>query len=466
MAENRTYSHPYIPNTVPEVRDAMLKEIGLTSMDQLHDAIPDSLKLDRRMNLPPAMNEYELRRHIDSLLAKNKHGADYLNFLGAGCWQHFIPAVCDEINQRSEFVTAYAGEPYEDHGRFQALFEYQSLLAELVDMDVVNVPTFDWAQAASTAIRMAGRITGRKTALLPRSVDPDKAAIISNYCTPVMDIQFIEIDQVTGRMDLDDLRSKLSDDVAAVYFENPGYLGIIEDQGAEISGLAHGVNAVSIVGVDPISLGVLEPPGRYGADIICGDLQPLGMHMNYGGGQAGFIATRDEEKYVMEYPSRLFGIVPTEVEGEYGFGDVAYERTSFALREKGKESVGTQTALWGITAGVYLSLLGPAGMQEVGSTIIQKSHYAVKKLSDIPGVSLRFEGAFFKEFVVDFNDTGLSVAEINRRLMEEGIFGGKDLSAGYPEWGQCALYCVTEIHTQSDLDRLVAALRSIACTSL
>ncbi|OPG97256.1 glycine dehydrogenase (aminomethyl-transferring) [Chryseobacterium mucoviscidosis] len=466
MAHNKTYAHPYIPNTVPEVRDAMLKEIGLTSMEQLHDAIPDSLKLQREMDLPPAMNEYELRRHIDGLLAKNKHGGDYLNFLGAGCWQHFIPAVCDEINQRSEFVTAYAGEPYEDHGRFQALFEYQSLLAELVDMDVVNVPTFDWAQAASTAIRMAGRITGRKIVLLPRSVDPDKAAIIRNYCTPVMDIQYVDIDQVTGRMDLNDLRSKLSDDTAAIYFENPGYLGIIEDQGAEISELAHKINAVSIVGVDPISLGVLEPPSRYGADIICGDLQPLGMHMNFGGGQAGFIATRDEEKYVMEYPSRLFGIVPTKVEGEYGFGDVAYERTSFALREKGKESVGTQTALWGITAGVYLALLGPNGMQEVGSTIIQKSHYAAKQISRIPGVSLRFEnGTFFKEFVVDFNDTGLTVDEINQRLMETGIFGGKDLSSSYPAWGQCALYCVTETHTQADLDRLVDALRSIVSTS-
>ncbi|KOY14508.1 aminomethyl-transferring glycine dehydrogenase subunit GcvPA [Paenibacillus xylanivorans] len=466
MADNKIYAHPYIPNTVPEVRDAMLKEIGLTSMEQLHDAIPDSLKLQREMDIPPAMNEYELRRHIDGLLAKNKHGADYLNFLGAGCWQHFIPAVCDEINQRSEFVTAYAGEPYEDHGRFQALFEYQSLLAELVDMDVVNVPTFDWAQAASTAIRMAGRITGRKIVLLPRSVDPDKAAIIRNYCTPVMDIQYVDIDQATGRMDLNDLRSKLSDDTAAIYFENPGYLGIIEDQGAEISELAHKINAVSIVGVDPISLGVLEPPSRYGADIICGDLQPLGMHMNFGGGQAGFIATHDEEKFVMEYPSRLFGIVPTEVEGEYGFGDVAYERTSFALREKGKESVGTQTALWGITAGVYLSLLGPVGMQEVGSTIIQKSHYAAKQMSLIPGVSLRFEnGTFFKEFVVDFNETHLTVDQINQRLMETGIFGGKDLSLSYPGWGQCALYCVTETHTQADLDRLVDALRSIVSTS-
>ncbi|MDQ8737101.1 hypothetical protein RCO25_21790 [Paenibacillus sp. LHD-38] len=188
-----------------------------------YEWIPDSLKLRREMNLPPAMMEHELRRHIDGLLAKNKHGAAYLNFLGAGCWQHFIPAICDEVNQRSEFVTAYAGEPYEDHGRFQSLFEYQSLMAELVDMDVVNVPTFDWAQAASTAIRMAGRITGRTVALLPKSVDPDKVMIIHNYCTPVMELQFVEIDAMTGRIDLDDLRSKLSSETAAVYFENPGY---------------------------------------------------------------------------------------------------------------------------------------------------------------------------------------------------------------------------------------------------
>jgi len=440
----------------------MLKEIGLDSIDRLHDAIPDSLKLNRPMDLPPALSEYELRRHIEGLLKSNKHGADCLNFLGAGCWQHFVPAVCDEINQRSEFVTAYAGEPYEDHGRFQALFEYQSLMAELVDMDVVNVPTFDWAQAASTAIRMAGRITGRRVALVPRSVDPDKALIIANYCTPVMEIRYVDFDPATGKLDLNDLRAKLSDEIAAVYIENPGYLGVIEDRGAEISELAHGIGAVSIVGVDPISLGVLQPPSAYGADLVCGDLQPLGMHMNYGGGQAGFIATRDEETYVMEYPSRLFGIVPTEVEGEYGFGDVAYERTSFALREKGKESVGTQTALWGITAGVYLAIMGPAGMQEVGETIMRKSQYAAAKLAAVPGVSVRFgETAFFKEFVVDFNGTGLTVAEINRRLAENGIFGGKDLSGAFPAFGQCALYCVTEIHSQADLDRLAEAVGRI-----
>jgi len=458
--ENRKRrSHPYIPNTVPEVQQAMLADIGVDCIEDLFDAIPESLRFKGSMNLPEALGEYELQRHIEGTLAKNKTAKQNLNFLGAGCWQHYVPVVCDEINQRSEFVTAYAGEPYEDHGRFQALFEYQSLMAELVDMDVVNVPTFDWAQAASTSLRMAGRITGRNEVLLPGNMDEDKFLIIRNYLSPELTCIRVGFSEVTGLLDLDELKRKIGENTAAVYFENPTFLGVIESQGAEISAIAHGAGALSVVGVDPISLGVLKPPSQYGADIVCGDLQPLGIRMNYGGGQSGFIATRDEPKFVMEYPSRLFGIVPTEVEGEYGFGDVAYERTSFALREKGKESVGTQTALWGITAGVYLALLGPYGMQEVGQTIMQKSHYAAQRLAEIPGVTVRFGSAFFKEFVVDFNGTGKTVKDIHDSLLEQGIFGGKDLSASHPALGQSALYCVTEIHTQSDLDALAGAVR-------
>ncbi|KMY54445.1 glycine dehydrogenase [Bacillus sp. FJAT-27231] len=454
--------HPYIPNMVPEVKEEMLKEIGAQSTMELYSCIPEELHFKKDMNIPEALTEYELRRHVEGLLSKNISANEYLNFLGAGCWQHFVPAVCDEVNQRSEFLTAYAGEPYEDHGRYQALFEYQSLLAELVDMDVVNVPTFDWGQAAATSIRMAARITGRKKILLASTVAPERSKIVVNYGSPELEFDFVGFEENTGLLDLDDLTSKLSNDTAAIYFENPSYLGFIESQGAEISKLAKKHGALMVVGVDPISLGVLAPPSQYGADIVCGDLQPLGMHMNYSGGHAGFIATRDEEKFVNEYPSRLFGIVPTVKEGEYGFGDVAYERTSFALREKGKESVGTQTALWGITAGVYLSLLGPNGMYELGQTIMQNSQYAVKQINKIPGIKgSRLSSPFFKEFIIDFNDTGLSVETINKKLLEKKIFGGKDLSKEFPEYGQSALYCVTEVHTQDDLNQLINALKEI-----
>lgn len=457
-------NHPYIPNSAEEVQKEMLKEIGVESLEDLHEEIPEELKLKSNMNFPkPYKSEYELKRGIGKILSKNKTCKDYINFLGAGCWQHYVPAICDEVNSRSEFLTAYAGEPYNDHGRFQTLFEYESLVGELVDMDVVNVPTFDWPQAAATSIRMASRITNKKEALVVGTIDKEKLLIIKNYCDPGIEIILVDYDKDTGRMDLEDLKSKVSENTAAVYFENPSFLGFIEDQGQVISDIAHEAGAISVVGVDPSSLGVLAPPSHYGADIICGELQPLGIHMNYGGGQSGFISTRDEEKFVLEFPSRLFGVAPTTIEGEYGFGDIAYERTSFGnLREKGKEFVGTQTGLWGITAGVYLSLMGPEGMYELGQNIMQKSQYAIDELNKIKGVKgSRFNSVNFKEFVIDFNDTGKTVEEINEKLLEKGIFGGKNLSKDFPELGQCGLYCVTEIHLKEDIDKLVNSIREI-----
>jgi glycine dehydrogenase subunit 1 len=463
MAKNKFGVHPYIPNSVPEVQAEMLREIGAASVEELYATIPERLRLKRAMNLPePLLSEVELKKHVEAVLSRNTSCRDYLSFLGGGCSQHDVPAVCDEINQRSEFLTAYAGEPFEDHGRFQALFEYESLMGELLDMDVVNVPTFDGAQAASTSIRMASRITGRSHALVSDTVSPDRLLVIRNYCRSDLKIEAVRHCPVTGRVDLKDLKGKISKATAAVYFENPSYLGCVDDQGEKISDLIHQAGGISVVAVDPISLGVIEPPSHYGADIVCGDIQPLGIHMHFGGGHGGFIATRDEERFVREYPSRLFGIEETAVEGEYGFGDVLYERTSFADRDKSKEFVGTAAALWGITAGVYLSLMGPKGMQEIGKSIMQKSQYAAKRLWELRGASLSFpEAVFFKEFVVDFNKTGKSVKTINAALLREKIFGGVDLSEQFPEMGQAALFCVTEIHTKEEIDRLAESLKKI-----
>ena len=454
-------NHPYIPNSSPQIRSIMLKYLGLDSYDELHSDIPEEIKLKERLKLPEAIvSEHELRRHVERILAKNKSARELVSFLGGGCAEHFIPAVCDEINGRGEFLTAYGGESYNDFGRFQTLFEYQSLVAELVGMEVVNVPTMDWGQAAATSLRMASRLTKRRKALIAGTISPERLAIMRNYCAPDMQLELLEYNSATGKLDINDLKSKISNDTACVYFENPSYLGFIEPQGKMISALAHVNGAVSVVGVDPISLGVLAAPPEYGADIVCGDLQPLGIHMNYGGGQSGFIASRDEERYVMEYPSRLFGICPTSEPGEYAFGDVAYDRTSFGHhRHEAKEYVGTQTALWGITAGVYLSLMGPKGMREVGETILQKAAYARTGLSKLAGVKIKFAG--FKEFVVDFNATGKSVAEINNALLQRGILGGIDLSASFPKLGQAALYCVTEVRSKSEIDELSAALTEV-----
>jgi len=463
MNDERPRVYPYIPNSVPEAKLRMLREVGAESTDEFYADVPEELRLHRPLNLPPPLlSEAALKRHVEGILARNRPAGDLLSFLGAGCYQHHVPAVCDEVNSRGEFLTAYAGEPYDDHGRFQALFEYASMMGELLNMDVVNVPVYDGYQAAATAIRMAARITGRHEALLCRAIGPAKLSKIRDYCRRAVSIGLVGYDRQTGQVDLDDLRAAISDRTAAVYFENPSYLGTIEGQGDEIAGIAHEKGAVCVVSVDPLSLGVLAPPADYGADIACGDIQPLGMHMQFGGGQAGFIATRDEERYVLEYPSRLFGIAPTRVPGEYGFGDVAYERTSFARREEGKEWVGTAAALWGITAGVYLALMGPQGMAEIGEGLMLRARYAMQQLVKIPGVKApAFGSSHFQEFVVDLNGTGRAVAEVNRGLLARDILGGVDLSLEFPELGESAIYAVSEVHTKVDIDRLAAALEEV-----
>jgi glycine dehydrogenase subunit 1 len=242
----------------------------------------------------------------------------------------------------------------------------------------------------------------------------------------------------------------------------PGFLGVVETQAQDIAALAREAGALTVVGVDPISLGVLEAPPRYGADLVCGELQPLGIHMHYGGGLAGFVASEDAERFVSEYPMFLIGVGPTVVEGEYGFGEVVWERTSYVQRGDSKEYTGTTQNLWAIAAGAYLALVGPRGLAELGRGILQRARYAAGRLDELPGVRApALSAPFFKEFVADFSQSGRTVAEINDALRERGIFGGLDLHEQYPELGQSALVCVTEVHTKNDIDRLVDELAEV-----
>ena len=235
----------------------------------------------------------------------------------------------------------------------------------------------------------------------------------------------------------------------------------METQAEEIGKIASDNGAEFVVYTDPISLGVVAPPVQYGATFACGDIHTLGLHMLCGGGQGGFIATHDDMRYVAEFKDLIFGLTETVTEGEHGFGEVLFDRTSYGSREKGKEFTGTSTGLWAITAAVYLSLMGSKGMEEIGQTIMQKAQYAAKRIAEIDGLSLPIGTPFFKEFLVNFDKTGKSVGQVNKGLLSHKVFGGKDISQEFPQLGQCALYCVTEIMTKEDIDTLVDALRTI-----
>jgi glycine dehydrogenase subunit 1 len=447
MKNQRSFSHPYIPNSAPKTKQDMLKELGAESCDEFYEDIPHNIRVDGQLDLPPPkLSEFALQRHVGAILNKNQTVDENLSFLGGGCFHHHVPA----------------GEPYDDHGRFQATFEYTSMMGDLLNMDIVNVPVYDGYQAAATAVCMAARIAKRKTVLVAQTINPALLSKIRDHSQSQISIKLIPNDPHTGQLDLSALRANMDADTAAVFIENPSYLGFIETQGDDIAAMVHEADALLVVYAEPLTLGVLTPPADYGADIVCGDIQALGVPMQYGGGHAGYIASRDEERFVLEYPSRLFGIAPTTVPGEYGFGDVAYERTSFAVREEGKEWVGTAAALYGITAGVYLATMGPVGMEEIGRTVMSNCQYAMQMLDAIDGVTApRFDAPCFREFVVDFSDTGKSVDDINQSLLELGIYGGIDLSSDFPELGQCALYCFSEMHSRDDIDHLASTLARV-----
>lgn len=454
-------------NSVASIKAAMLEAIGAGSIDELFAQIPKDHRLREPLALPPGMrSEAALRRHLVGLLARNESCEANLSFLGAGCWQHHVPAACEEVVRRRELLTSVFGSPASDHGRNQAWFEFTSQLGELVDCDLVGLPVYSWGAAAGHSMRMAERLTGRRRVLVPATIDPERLAVIQNMAEPVEMPSHIAItpiawDEATGGMDTSALDAALSDEVAAVYLEMPAYLGGLDANAAEIGRRAKAKGALFIVGVDPISLGIVAPPGSYGADIVVGTLQTLGIPMNCGGGVGGFIASGDDERIAREYPTLFASLAETVVPGERGFSLTLFHQSSYGSREKGRDWTGNSVYLWGIANAVYMALLGPKGFQEVGELIIAQAHYAAGRLAELPGVSVKWPEGFFKEFVVDFSGTGKTVATINQALRRHGIFGGKDLSADFPALGQSALHCVTEVHDRADIDRLAQALREV-----
>lgn len=461
----KSHSHPYIPNSVPETKQEMMREIGIRDIEELYEDVPQKFRLKRRLNLPEPTPEHEVRLHVEALLYKNKSCLDTTVFLGAGCWSHHVPAVVDAIVQRTEFLTSYTPyQPEVSQGMLQAMFEYQSMICEITAMDVANSSLYDWASGLGEAVRMAVRLTNRTDVLVPKIVHPERLATLQTYTEPLgLHIKLVGYNPKTGLLSLDELKRECSDRTAAVYVENPSYLGFIETQVEEIAEIAHRNGALFIVGVDPISLGVLKPPGEYEADIVVGEGQPLGNHMNYGGPMLGVFACRGEIEMIRQMPGRIIGMTTTLDGSKNGFCMALQTREQHIRRERATSNICTNEALCAVASATYVALLGPQGLRELGETIMVRVRYAMQLLSEIRGVKAPvFESPHFKEFTVNFDKAGKTVKSVHQALLKRHrVQGGKDLGPEFPELGETALYCVTEVHSEEEIERLAQALRNV-----
>ncbi|NHI89832.1 MAG: aminomethyl-transferring glycine dehydrogenase subunit GcvPA [Candidatus Thorarchaeota archaeon] len=458
------YKHPWIPMTKATEKD-MLESIGKKRLDELFSNIPEEFKLQRDLDLPRSHSEIEVTRRIQDLAAKNRPADTGRVFLGAGIGMHYVPAIVPALATRSEFLTSYTSYQAEvSQGMLQTLFEYQSLLAEILDIDVVNSSMYDMATAVAEAARMTVRVKKQRSKfLVPGTMNPEHYKVCHTYTEPVeIELDSIEYDSKTGLMSLNDLESKMDDQVAGVYIENPSYLGFIEDQVDEISKIVHEHDALLVAGVDILSLGLMRPPGDYGADIVVAEGQHLGSPMTFGGPLVGIFGCINDRKLIYQMPGRLVGMTRTEQEPfEDGYVLTLSPREQHIRREKATSNICTNQALLAVSAAIYLSLLGPTGLKQVGETIAYNANYAAKMLDGIPGVKAPALGkSTWKEFVVRF-ENGVTANAVYEGLLERGLHGGKLLTDEFPTLGESMLFCVTEVHSKETIEELIRAVKDI-----
>ncbi len=461
--------HPWLPNSSREIKNEMLKIIGINNIEDLFSDIPDSIRIDEKwMKLDIGkgrpLSELEIDRLMDEILSKNKVFIRPPPFLGGGAWPHHIPYLVKYIVERSEFLTSYT--PYQaeaSQGVLQALFEYQSLMAELLDMEVVNSSMYEGASALAEALLMSLRVFRKKRTeiLIPETLNPHYKDVIKSYTYPHKDVKIVEvvIERDTGYIDLSDLESKISERTAAVVLEYPSFLGIIDVNAKKIGKLAKEKGSLFIVKFDPIALGMFEPPGKLGADIAVGEGQPLGLSLSYGGPYLGIFATRWDAKLVRQMPGRLVGLT-TDSEGRKAFSIILQTREQHIRRAKATSNITTNEALNAIAAAVYISLLGSEGLRKLAELILYRSHYASKRLSEIDSVeSPILKGFFWRDFTVKFP---MKYEIVHKELLKRGIHGGISVENFLPWLDKgSALFAVTELHTKDDIDLLVENVSDI-----
>ena len=433
----------YVPNTLEE-RQEMLKEIGYSSIEDLFAHIPDEVKIKGGLNIPEGKSELEVRREMENIASKNQVFKTI--FRGAGAYRHFIPSIVNSVISKENLLTAYT--PYQaeiSQGILQSIFEYQTMICDLTGMDVSNACVYDGAEAAAEGVAMCQE-RKRKKAFVSAAILPDALATIHTYCHG-NGMEIVEIPEKDGVTDLDYLKENIDEQTACVYIQHPNYYGNLEDA-EEIGKIAHEVGAKYVMGVNPISLGVIKTPAEYGADVAVGEGQPLGLSLGFGGPYLGFMASK--EAMMRKLPGRIVGET-VDHNGKTGYVLTLQAREQHIRREKASSNICSNQALCALAVGVYLATMGNEGVRQAAILSMSKAHYFAEKLEEI-GLTVCNQAEFFHEFVTR---SEVDSDKILRALEEEGILGG------YPLDEHHILWCCTEVNTKEEMDQAVHILREV-----
>lgn len=441
--------HRYLPLTEQDKKE-MLQAIGVSSIDELFSDIPESVRFKGKLNIKEAKSESALYKELSQLARKNVDVKSYVSFLGAGVYDHYIPAIVDHVLSRSEFYTAYTPyQPEISQGELQAIFEFQTMICELTAMDVANSSMYDGGTALAEAAMLSAGQTRRKKIFISKTVHPEYRDVVRTYANGQR-IEVVEIPQKNGLTDLDVLREQMTDDVAAVLVQYPNFFGRIEPL-KEMEEITHSKKGMLVVSSNPLSLGVLTPPGKFGADIVVGDAQPFGIPPSFGGPHCGYFAVK--KNLMRKIPGRLVGQT-TDDEGRRGFVLTLQAREQHIRREKATSNICSNQALNALAAAVTMTALGKKGVREMALQNMQKAQYAKKVLKE-KGLEIVYDGHCFNEFIVKLDHP---VKKINQHLLQKGIIGGYDLGNHYKELENHMLIAVTEQRTKEEIDTLAKEL--------
>lgn len=444
--------HRYMPMTEAD-RNEMLKEIGISSVDELFADIPESVRFTGDLDIKEAKSESALLKELSRLASKNADSKQYASFLGAGVYDHYKPIIVDHVISRSEFYTAYTPyQPEISQGELQAIFEFQSMICELTGMDLANSSMYDGGTALAEAGTLAAGHTKRKRLLVSETVHPESRDVVRSYADG-QQIEVVTIPQKDGVTDIKELKTLLADDTAAVLVQYPNFFGQIEELQA-IGDLAHDNGALFVVSANPLALGILTPPGELGADITVGDAQPFGIPEQFGGPHCGYFAVT--KKLMRKVPGRLVGET-TDDQGRRGYVLTLQAREQHIRRDKATSNICSNQALNALAASVAMTALGKAGAREIAYQNYAKTHYA-KQAFEKAGFKVLGGNSHFNEIVVDCKRP---VKDLNKHLLEQGIIGGYDLSLTYKEMENHALFAVTEQRTKEEIDALVQEMEAV-----